>query len=57
MCMPGVHGSQKRSPDPLELKLWIVMSHLLGAGIKPGSSAKTSAHNPSLKFNGPIFLL
>lgn len=31
-CMPSAYISQKRTPDPLELKLHTVMSHNAGDG-------------------------
>lgn len=31
-CVPGVHGSQKRALDPLELELQTIVSHLAGSG-------------------------
>jgi hypothetical protein len=32
MCMLSAHTEQKVASDPLELELWIVVSHLVGAG-------------------------
>lgn len=32
MCMPGVQEGQKRTLDPLQLELHIVVSHRVGPG-------------------------
>lgn len=32
MYMPGAHGGHKRVLDPLEVELWMVMRHCVGAG-------------------------
>lgn len=39
MCMPGTCESQKVSV-PLELELWMGMSHHMGLVAEPGSSAR-----------------
>lgn len=31
-CMPSAHGGQKKAPDPLELKLQMVVSRHIGSG-------------------------
>lgn len=31
-CVPGAHGSQRRISDTMELELWSVVSHPIGAG-------------------------
>jgi hypothetical protein len=30
--MPDDHGEQKKALDPLELELWVVVRHHVGAG-------------------------
>lgn len=42
MCIPGAYGSQKRSLDSLGLEWWRVVSHRVGAGSWPGSSARVT---------------
>lgn len=32
MCMPDTHRGQKRVSNPLELELWMVVNHHVGAG-------------------------
>jgi hypothetical protein len=32
ICVPGALGSQKGEMDPLELELWMVVNHHVGAG-------------------------
>lgn len=32
ICVPGIHGGQKRALDALELELGIVVNHHVGAG-------------------------
>lgn len=44
-CVPSVLGGQKWVPDSLELELWMVISHHVGAGNKLGSSAGTKGLN------------
>ena len=46
MCMPAFRG-QKSVLDPLELKLWVVGSHLCVLSTKLGSTARAvSALDP-----------
>jgi hypothetical protein len=41
MCMPGA-CDQKKVPDPLELELWMVVSHHLSSGNKPRLSIRAA---------------
>lgn len=41
-CMSGAHRGQKRTLASLDLKLQVVVSHQMGAGIEPGSSGRTA---------------
>lgn len=43
--MPGAHGVQKMTMDPLELEIRIVVSCCVVLGTDSGSSAGTSALN------------
>lgn len=48
MCMPDILRSQKMVLDPLELELWVVVSHYVGTGNKTQvihKSSKVSALN------------
>lgn len=31
-CMPGPPGNQKKTSGPLELEVWVVVSHPVGSG-------------------------
>ena len=41
VCVPGACGGLKRTLDPLELELWTAVSHHVGLGIEPRTSART----------------
>lgn len=34
-CVPGTSGGQKRTSNSLELELWMIETHHIGAGIVP----------------------
>lgn len=42
MCVPGAIGGQKGSMDPLELELWMVVNHHVGAGNRTQVLSKTT---------------
>lgn len=42
MHVLGAHGSQKKASNTLELELRLVVSHLVGVGIKLGYSARAT---------------
>lgn len=43
MCMSSDHGGQKRTSDPRELELGMVVRYCVGAEDEPGSSAKVAS--------------
>lgn len=44
-CVPAAQGGQRKSSDPLEPELWVVMSCHMVLGIELGCPARTSALN------------
>jgi hypothetical protein len=42
-CVPSAHWDQKRSLDPLELELYVVVSHHVGARDQTLSSARAAS--------------
>jgi hypothetical protein len=57
-CVPGAHRGQKRALDTLNLKLQVIVSHLLWVlGTEPGSSASLGAFQPLALSPAPKFVL
>lgn len=43
LCIPAAIGAQKKVLDALELKVWMVVSHQVNGGVKPGPSGKAAS--------------